>query len=162
MSVIAKFRYLHIAPRKVRLVADAIRGKKVEKAQAILSFLVKKSSAPLLKLLNSAIANAENNFKLDKTDLYIQKIIVDEGPKNKRWHAQSRGRAAEILKRTSHITIVLETLSGNIKEIVKPAVKTVSEKKVIKTKKQIQKSGKKTTFLKKRPETKKVYRRKSI
>jgi len=114
MSVVAKLNYLRIAPRKVRLLADLIRGKSVEKAQTILSFTVKKSTIPLLKLLNQAVANAQNNFQLDAGNLYISKITVDEGPKHKRWRPRARGQAYEIQKKTSHITLVLdETPKGS-------------------------------------------------
>ena len=161
MSVIAKYRHLHIAPRKVRLVADAVRGEKVERAQAVLRFLVKRSSIPMLKLLNSAVANAENNFHLDKTNLYIAKITVDEGRKNKRWHAQSRGRAAEILKRTSHITIILEEIVANAPKIKKAAVKKeeVKKTKIVKAKPQVEE---KAAVPKSQKQTKKVYRRKAF
>ncbi|PJA84728.1 MAG: 50S ribosomal protein L22, partial [Candidatus Nealsonbacteria bacterium CG_4_9_14_3_um_filter_37_13] len=84
MSVTAKLRYLRIAPRKVRLVADLIREKSVEEAQTILSFTTKKAAKVLLKLLKQAIANAKTNFQLEEKNLYISKILVDEGPKYKR------------------------------------------------------------------------------
>jgi len=122
MSVTAKLRYLRIAPRKVRLVADLIRGKKVEQAQTILNFTVKKAARPLLKLLNSAVANAKHNFQLDELNLYISKITVDEGPKLKRWRPRARGQVAPIQKKTSHITLVLD-------EIKKGQKKKLSKKK---------------------------------
>ena len=99
MDITAKLKYLHIAPRKVRLMVDLIRGKSVEQAQRILNFTPNRSSEPLLKLLKSSIANAKDNLQLEEDNLYISKIFVDEGPKLKRWHAQSRGRAAEIQKK---------------------------------------------------------------
>ena len=107
MEVTTKLRYLRIAPRKVRLVADLIRGSKVEAAKTKLEFLTKKAAIPMLKLLNSAIANAKNNFQLDKTNLYISKIFVDEGPKLKRWRARARGVSGRIQKKTSHIILTL-------------------------------------------------------
>lgn len=107
MSATAKLNYLRIAPRKVRLLADLIRGKMAKDAQTILSFVVKKSATPLLRLLNQAVANAQNNFQLDANNLYISKITVDEGPKLKRWRPRARGQTYEIQKKTSHITIVL-------------------------------------------------------
>lgn len=122
MSVTAKLRYLRISSRKVRLVGDLIRGKSVEEAQTILNFTVKKAVRPLLKLLNSAVANAKNNFQLEESNLYISKITVDEGPKNKRWRARARGSAAEIQKKTSHITLYLD-------EIVKKPKKPKKQKK---------------------------------
>jgi large subunit ribosomal protein L22 len=111
----AYLRYLRIAPRKVRLVADLIRGKKVDEALEILDFTVKKPAIPVKKLLLSALANAKHNFKKDEKSLYIKRITVDEGPKLKRWMPRSRGRAYEIQKKTSHVTIEL----GEIEERVK-------------------------------------------
>ena len=108
MAVTVKLRYLRISPRKVRLLADLVRGKSVEKAQAILNFTIKKSGQPMLKLLNSAVAAAKNNFHLDPANLYISKITVDEGPKHKRWRPRARGQAYPIQKKTSHITIGLD------------------------------------------------------
>ena len=125
MPVTAKLRYLRIAPRKVRLVADLIRGKTAEEAQDILSFATKRAARPLLKLLNSAIASAVHDFHLEKSNLYISKILVNEGPKLKRWRARARGQAFEIQKKTSHVTIVL-------KEIEKK--KGVSKKKIMRKK----------------------------
>lgn len=110
MEIVSKLKYLRIAPRKVRLVANLIRGKKATEAQTILSFTIKKAAPRLLKLLNTAIADAKNNFQLDQSNLYISKITVDEGPKHKRWRARSRGIAAPIQKKTSHITIVLSEI----------------------------------------------------
>jgi len=110
MAVTCKLNYLKISPRKVRLVADIIRRKKVEEAQSILSFTAKKGAKPLLKLLNSAAASAKNDFQLDSSNLYISKITVDEGPKYKRWRARSRGIASPIQKKTSHITIALDEI----------------------------------------------------
>ena len=100
MEVKAKLRYLRIAPRKVRLIADLIRGKSAEEAQTILDFSVKRAALPLFKLLKSALVSAKNNLELEKSNLYISKIAVDEGPKLKRWRARSRGQAFEIQKKT--------------------------------------------------------------
>ena len=104
----AKLRHLNIAPRKVRLIADLIRGKNIEEAQKILNFTIKRGAAPMLKVLNSAIANAKNILKKEKPELYISKIVVDEGPKLKRWQPRARGQAGQIQKKTSHIMIYLE------------------------------------------------------
>lgn len=111
MEIRAKLSNLRIAPRKVRLVADAIRGKRVKEAQAVLRFTVKKSSMPMEKLLNSAVANAKNNFQTESDNLYISKITVDEGAKYKRWMPRARGSASEIQKKTSHITLILDEIS---------------------------------------------------
>lgn len=134
MLVVAKLNYLRITPRKVRLVADAIRGKTVGEAQIILNFLVKKAAQPLLKLLKSAVANARNNFQIEEANLYVSKITVDEGPKYKRWRARARGRAAAIQKKTSHITLWLD-------EIVKKAKKM---KKIKKSQPQAAREARKT------------------
>lgn len=108
--ITAKLYNLRIAPRKVRLVADLIRGKSAEEAVAILNFTVKKSVNPIIKLLNSALASAKNNLQLGPANLYISRITVDEGLKLKRWRARARGSASTILKRTSHINLVLDEI----------------------------------------------------
>ncbi len=112
MEIKAILRNLRIAPRKTRDVIDLIRNKKATEAVTILSFTTRKSAPIVLKLLNSAIANAKNNFKLNESDLYISKVIADEGTKLKRWHPMSRGRAYPIEKKTSHITIILDELKN--------------------------------------------------
>ncbi len=114
-EVRAHLRYLRIAPRKVRLVADLIRGKKVKEAQKILEFTTKKAALPILKLLNSALANAKHNFNLNEENLYVAKIFVDEGPKLKRVFPRSRGQASEIQKKTSHITLILKEIKPSEK-----------------------------------------------
>jgi len=119
MSVTAKLRYLRIAPRKVRLVADLIRKKSVEEAQTILSFTTKKAAKVLLKLLKQAIANAKTNFQLEEKNLYISKILVDEGPKYKRWMPRARGQASPIQKKTSHVTIELDEIEKKPRKIKK-------------------------------------------
>ena len=116
MSVVAKLRYLRISPRKVRLVTNAIKGKNVAEARSILDFTVRKASQPVKKLLESAIANAKNNFSLDEKNLYIAKVFVDQGRRLKRWRARARGRAAEIHKDSSHITLILEEHKAEKKE----------------------------------------------
>ncbi|PIP22190.1 MAG: 50S ribosomal protein L22 [Candidatus Nealsonbacteria bacterium CG23_combo_of_CG06-09_8_20_14_all_39_25] len=134
-AMTAKLKYLRIAPRKVRLVVNLLRGKKVEEAQTILNFTIKKASLPILKLLNQAVASAINNFQLDPANLFISKITVDEGPKYKRWIARARGSANEIQKKTSHITIVLgEIKKGKVKrKKVKAAPAEAVEEKEKKT-----------------------------
>lgn len=126
MKVTAKLNHLRIAPRKVRLVIALIKRKKVEKAQNILAFTIKKSAEPVLKLLNSAIANAKTQ-ELDPENLFITQITVDEGRTLKRWRARARGRAASIEKKTSHITIVLEEIDPDMK---RKKVKTEKKDKV--------------------------------
>lgn len=107
-EVKAHLRYLRIAPRKVRLVAALIRKKPVEEAERILMFTKKRAALPLLKLLRSAVANAIHNFKLKKENLYIDKLLVNEGPRLKRIFPRARGRADIIQKKTSHVSIVLK------------------------------------------------------
>lgn len=108
MIVLAKLNNLRISPRKVRLVADMIRGKKASLALADLSFCIKKGALPMKKLLDSAIANAKNNFKLAEEDLFIRLIKIDEGRTLRRWRARARGRACRIEKKTSNVTLQLD------------------------------------------------------
>ncbi|MEK7503825.1 MAG: 50S ribosomal protein L22 [Patescibacteria group bacterium] len=121
MIVKAKLSNLRISARKVRLVADMIRGKQADKAAAILSFTTKKAAKSILKLLNSAVANAKNNFKLDSAHLFVEKIEVNDGPKYKRMRPRARGQGFEIQKKTSHIILILN-------EMAKPKIKPVSQK----------------------------------
>jgi len=108
MKITASLNRFRMSPRKVRLVVDLARGMNVEQAKIQLKFLNKKAARPILKLLNSAVANAENNFKLNEKNLYISEIFVNEGPTLKRWRARAMGRSAQIRKRTSNIKIGLE------------------------------------------------------
>jgi len=111
MEIKASLNYLRIAPRKVRLVTRIILGMNLKAAERELKFLNKRVAKPLLKLLNSAVANAKNNLSFDEKtidSLYIRRIVVDEGPKLKRWMPVSRGTAHPIQKKTSHITIILD------------------------------------------------------
>ena len=96
-----------MSPRKVRLVTGLLRGLKLDAARSQLAFLPKAAALPVLKVLNSAAANAVNNFKLDEASLVIKAATADQGPVLERWRARAMGRAAPIKKRTSHITIVL-------------------------------------------------------
>ena len=104
----ATLRYLRIAPRKVRLVANLIKGKKVSEAQTLLQFVSNSAVESFQKLIQSALASASHNFQIDQSNVYIAKITVNEGPKLKRFRPRARGRAYPIQKKTSHITIVLE------------------------------------------------------
>ncbi len=107
MKVAAHFRYAKQSPQKVRLVADQIRGLHVEKALQVLKFSSKKAACLIRKVLESAIANAEQDLKFDIDELRVWSICVDKGPTAKRWRARAKGRSAPILKRTSHITVVV-------------------------------------------------------
>jgi len=104
-KAIAKF--IRISPRKMKPVCDLVRGKDAKDAVAILKFTPRKSARVLLGVLNSAIANAENNSELDVENLYVQEVYANQGPTMKRWKAGSMGRANPILKRTSHIGVVV-------------------------------------------------------
>ena len=104
-STLAKLRFVRISPQKARLVADQIRGKKVGQALQILEFSPKKAADLIKKLLESAIANAEHNDGADVDELRVAAVMVDAGPMLKRFHARAKGRGAQILKRTSHITV---------------------------------------------------------
>ena len=100
-------RTVRIAPRKVRLVVDLIRGKQVGEAVAILRHTPKAASPVVEKVLKSAVANAEHNYELDVNNLVVSEIFVDEGPTLKRFRPRAQGRASAINKRTSHITLVV-------------------------------------------------------
>ena len=108
MEATAKATYLRIAPRKVQIVLDLIRNKPADEAMAILKHTPKAACEPLEKLLKSAIANAENNFNMDVTKLYVSECFVCPGPTLKRMMPRAKGRGDRILKRTSHMTIVLK------------------------------------------------------
>lgn len=107
MDVVAHLRHLRIAPRKVRLVIDLVRGLPIDKAIDQLTMLPKRSSLPILKLIKSAQANAVHNFQVDPKTLVVTSIQANEGPKLKRWTPKAFGRANPVLKRTSHVTVVL-------------------------------------------------------
>jgi ribosomal protein L22 len=103
----AKARYVRVAPRKARLVADQIRGLSVDEARSLLEFSPRGAARDLARLLDSAAANAEANHELVADDLRISDIRVDEGPTLKRWRARARGRATRIDKKTSHLSVAL-------------------------------------------------------
>lgn len=164
----AKLNHLHIAPRKVRLIADGIRGLRVNEAEAQLMFRPQRSSGPLLKLLRSAVANAKNNDKLNPDKLIVKTIFVDQGPVMKRFLPRSMGRATPLLKRTSHVTIILEEgltavaprFNINVSKKIKTS-KEKSKKAKLKTEKkeitkEIQRPKEKAGFFKK------IFRRKSV
>lgn len=107
MEVSARLRFLRLSPRKARLVTRLVQGMSAVEAESQLQFMNKAAARPLLKLLRSAIANAENNNELKKEDLVVKNFFVDEGPTLKRYRPRAFGRAAEIRKRSSHVTIIL-------------------------------------------------------
>ncbi len=108
MRVQAQTKYLPISAQKLRLVADQVRGLDANEASTILAHMPKKGAALARKTLESAIANAEENFELSREDLYIHTMLVDEGPSLKRVKAGARGRYKPRVKRTSHLIVILE------------------------------------------------------
>ena len=106
-EVKATAKYIRIAPRKVRIVMNLVRGKSVADALAILKFTPKVGADAVEKVLRSAVANAENNFDMDVDRVFISSAFVDQGPTLKRIHPRSRGQAFKILKHTSHITVAV-------------------------------------------------------
>ncbi len=107
MEVKAVAKFVRISPRKVRLVMDEVRGKRVEEAVNFLTFAPQKGAFLLKKVIQSAVANAEENTSLDVDSLYIKRVYADEGPTLKRFRPRAQGRATRIRKRTSHLTVVL-------------------------------------------------------
>ena len=106
----AHLRHLRISPRKVQIVLDLIRKQPLDKALAILKYSTKSASEPLLKLVQSAAANAENNFDMDRNELYVSECFVTPGPTLKRIRPRARGSADRVLKRTCHVTVVLDEI----------------------------------------------------
>lgn len=107
MEATAKLKFARISPQKCRLVADQVRGKPVEQALQILGFSPKKAAGIVKKVLESAIANAEHNEGADIDELKVSRIMVDEGPTMRRWKPRAKGRVNHILKRTSHVTVMV-------------------------------------------------------
>jgi large subunit ribosomal protein L22 len=104
-------KYIRISPYKVRAVLDLIRGKSYREAMAILENLNKSSSLPILKVVKSAGANAENNLSLNKDELFVAECFADQGSTLKRFMPKAHGRAGGLLKRTSHITVILDVVN---------------------------------------------------
>jgi len=129
MEVKAHLRHLRIAPRKVRLVVNAIRGLSVIRAEEQLRFMNKKSAMPILKLLGSAVANAEHNYKLNREQLVIQSIAVGEAVTLKRWMPKAMGRATPIRHHGSHVQLVVSDkgVKGKAKASAKPEKSLVAK-----------------------------------
>ena len=108
MEAKANAKFVRISPRKVNVVLDLVRGKDVKYAEAVLKHTPKAACEPLLKLLNSAMANAENNHNMDVSKLYVAECFVSQGPILKRIRPRAQGRAYRIDKKTSHVTLVLK------------------------------------------------------
>lgn len=122
MEVKAVAKYVRVSPRKARLVIDLIRGKRVDQALAQLMFVNKRPKDPIVKVIRSAVANAEHNFKLSSENLYIKNAFVDGAFVLKRWMPRAFGRAYPIRKRSSHITIVVA-----LKDVVEADGKSITE-----------------------------------
>jgi large subunit ribosomal protein L22 len=127
---IAKLKNIRVTPQKARRVIDMVRGKHVEEALAILKFAPQGASEPVFKLVASAVANArvtadKTNEFISEADLVIERIFVDEGPTMKRFQPRAQGRAFQILKRTSHITVVLSSPEAKVSNA--PAPKAAAE-----------------------------------
>ena len=108
METKAVARYVRISPTKARLVTELVKGKPVDDALTMLKFVPKRGARVVSKVVRSALANAEQNPSVDVDTLYIKRIYVDCGPTMKRWRARAMGRATRILKRSSHITVILD------------------------------------------------------
>jgi large subunit ribosomal protein L22 len=108
MEVKADLRYARVGTQKARLVADTIRGKGVNDAIRILAFMPKKTAVFMKKLVESAVANAEQKKVIDIDNLYVKTVLVDEGPDMKRFRPRAQGRAFEVRKKTSHISLILD------------------------------------------------------
>jgi len=170
MEVKAVLKYLRISPRKVRLVTNLLKGMDVLEAENQLLHLNKRASLEVLKLLKSAIKNAENNFNLNPQNLYIYQIRVDQGPTLLRYMPRARGTANEIRKKSSHITIILKEKGISEKKIEKPKeekklekvseekVKEIKKEKITLKKEEIKKEKIKTQVMPKQ----KIFRRKAI
>ncbi|MCJ7806143.1 MAG: 50S ribosomal protein L22 [Clostridia bacterium] len=112
MEAKAHARYVRLAPRKVRAVVDLIRSKNLDEALGILRYTPRRAAEVVAKVVKSAAANAENNLELKRGSLYVDQVYVDEGPTLKRVQPRARGRRFMILKRTSHITVVVKERKG--------------------------------------------------
>jgi large subunit ribosomal protein L22 len=108
MEVSATAKFIRSSPRKVRLLLDVVRGKSVREAMGILRFMPQAAARDVLSVVQSAAANAENNFQMEPDGLFISRIFANEGPTFKRYRAKARGQGTRILKRTSHITVVVD------------------------------------------------------
>lgn len=163
--ITVKLKYLRISPRKARLAVDTIRGKTVDDAEALLEFTRKKAIEPLSKLLKSAVATAEHDFQKNKSNLYIAKIFIDEGPTLKRSRFRGGGRIFSILKRTCHVTISLDEIKTT--KATKTAKTAETKKEVKKPKAETKKPSRQDKGIKihkprLRETAKKMFRRKAF
>lgn len=163
MQVTAYLRSLRIAPRKVRLVTGVLKGRDAVAAKHQLQYLPKRSSLPLSKLIDSALANAQNNFGLVKENMRVKDIVVDGGPVLKRFKPKGFGSTSPLAKRTSHVTVILEEKVPGLKseKKIKTEEKTPKMVKSEETKPEVKKElGKKESGVK--SFTRKLFQRKSI
>ena len=133
---IAKLNDLHIAPRKVRLIANVIKGLRAQEAESQLLMQNQRAAQPILKLLRSAMANAKNNKKMGLENLVVKSVIVNQGPMLKRFLPRAQGRATPIHKKMSHVTLILEETSSKVANrfiITSPVKKAVKKKAKTKT-----------------------------
>lgn len=167
----AGLNYLHIAPRKVRLVADLVRGMSVQRALLELENLPKRSAVVLLKLFKSAQANATHNFQIDEEKLYVKNIMINPGPVLKRFEPRAFGRASPVRKRSSHVLLILETKEVKTlpaRKIKKeaPVVREMTEEDVSGMVEVFPRGGKDTGEAMSKPKTKgfvkRMFRRKAI
>lgn len=130
MEVMSKAKFIRIAPRKTRLLAGLVRGLTLEEARRQLTFSAKEAARPMLKAINSAVANAIHNHKLSAEGMIVSRVIVDEGPKIKRYTPRAQGRATPIRLRMSHITVWVKALDA----AVQPQAQAVKPRKAKTTK----------------------------
>lgn len=163
-QVTAKLNYLKIAPRKVRLIANTLKGLSVQEAQAQLLIRRQRAAKPLLKLLNSAVANAKNLKNIDQSKLFIKDLKIDQGPILKRFLPRAMGRATPIHKKMSHITLTLD--EGKIKFVNRFIIAPPSKKEKIKKEKRAAKPKAAEIKTEKPKEKvgffKKIFRRKAV
>ncbi len=163
MEVKANLKNLRIAPRKVRLLADLVRGSEINKALDQIAFSYKKSAEPVAKLIKSAVANAVHNFDLDKDNLFIKEIRVDEGKKLKRWMPKAHGRATPIRKRSSHIIMTLgEIKDSGVKQAKKQTIEAPVDLTAIAKKGEDKKAKKEETKQEAKPKEQKEEKGKVI
>jgi len=146
MQVSAQAKFIRTSPRKVRLVVDVVRGLKLSEALDQLKLMNKKATGPVMKVINSAASNAEHNFEMDKDNLFVKAITVNEAPTLKRWLPRAHGRATTIRKRNSHITVILDEIKDSGKKTARSvkieapqklsSVATVAEKSKLTAKKE--------------------------
>jgi len=173
MEIKAQLNYLHIAPRKVRLVAGIIKGMTVKSAEHVLRRLPKRAAMPLLKLVKSAIESATHNFQVTSDDLRIEKITVDQGPVYKRTMPRAFGRAAVVRKRTSHVVLVVtggavesrnkkEEAGKEIRHLREASPEEINATEIRPDKKQQEKAASRFPKSKSKGFIKRVFQRKAI